>query len=152
MIDLGIDLDGIHNRILKYVDDSKIINSWKSEEDIIRNQEIMDRLYPWAEENNMSWHDLKFQVIRVGNSDLIDDTELFTPDYSELISKKEFVKDLGVLVDRKLTYSDQIHKAVTKTTQKAGWIMRTFNNRDINFMRILWRKLCQPHLDYCSVL
>ena len=85
MLDLGVDLDGIQNRILKYVDDSKIINSWRNEDDMIENQEIMDNLYPWAERNNMSWHDLKFQVIRIGNSYLIEERDIFTPDFNEII-------------------------------------------------------------------
>ena len=134
------------------IDDCKIINSWRSEDDMIINQDIMDKLYPWAEMNNMSWHDLKFQVIRIGNSDLIEEREIFTPDYNEMISIKQYVKDLGILVDRKVTFSEQIQKAISKTNQKAGWILRTFTNREIEFMRILWRSLCQPHLDYCSVL
>lgn len=151
-MDLGMDLDGLQNIILKYVDDSKIINSWRNEDDIISNQDVMDKLYPWAEMNNMSWHDLKYQVVRIGNSDLIEETEILTPDYNELITRKPFVKDLGILVDRKVTFSEQVYKAVSKTNQKAGWIMQTFTNREIEFMRILWRSLCQPHLDYCNVL
>ena len=120
MMDLGVDLDGIQNRILKYVDDSKIINYWKNEDDIITNQEVMDKLYPWAENNNMAWHDLKFQVLRIGNSDLIEETEIFTPGYAELITRKQYIKGLGILVDRKVTYNDQKQKAVSKTNQKAG--------------------------------
>ena len=69
-----------------------------------------------------------------------------------MISRKQYVKDLGILVDRKVTFSDQMRKAISKTNQKAGWILRTFTSREVEFLRILWRSLCQPHLDYCSVL
>jgi hypothetical protein len=41
---------------------------------------------------------------------------------------------------------------IKKTSQKAGWILRTFRSRDLNIMRTLWRTLDQPHQDYASQL
>ena len=53
----------------------------------------------------------------------------FTPQYSDVIEHKEVIKDLGVMVDDKLTYDNQTMKAINKARQKLGWILRTFRTR-----------------------
>ena len=49
-------------KILKYVDDSKLIVNRNSEEDVFSAQEAMENVFQWAEENNMSWNNTKFEV------------------------------------------------------------------------------------------
>ena len=39
-----------------------------------------------------------------------------------------------------------------KVRQKCGWILRTFNCRNTNFMKFMWKSLVQGHIDYCSQL
>ena len=40
----------------------------------------------------------------------------------------------------------------SKVRQKCGWILRTFNCRNTNFMKFMWKSLVQGHIDYCSQL
>ena len=63
----------------------------------------------------MRWNDGNFQMLRAGeNQTLIDNSLLFTPNYSEIIDPKANIKDLGILVDPDLKYKKQIVSAVAK--------------------------------------
>ena len=56
------------------------------------------------------------------------------------------------MVDRELSYEEQLRKAVSKTKQKTAWVLRTFSTREVSFLRIMWRTLIQCHLDYGCIL
>ena len=71
---------------------------------------------------------------------------------SEVIDSFKHVKDLGVIMNNKATFSDHIEKALRKARQKLGWILRTFNSRNKWFMRHMFKSLLIPHIDYCSQL
>ena len=64
-----------------------------------------------------------------------------------MIEEKDNVRDLGILMDNKLNFKAQRSKVISKANQKAGWVLRTFKSRQVDFMRILFRSLIQPHLD-----
>ena len=101
----------------------------------------------------MRWNRDKFQLLRVGpNREIKESTYLFTPDFEDVIEEKNYIKDLGILVDSELRYKEQMKLAVSKANKKASWILRTFGNRSVEFMRKTWRVLVQCHLDYGSVL
>ena len=56
----------------------------------------------------MKWNDGKFQVLRLGKcEELKEETYLFSPEYTEVIERKEAVKDLGVMVDQNLDFKVQ---------------------------------------------
>ena len=55
----------------------------------------------------MAWNKLKFQLLRLGKSeDIKNNTLLFGPGFDSII--ENVIKDLGVLVDDELSYSQQI--------------------------------------------
>ena len=71
---------------------------------------------------------------------------------SNVIEEYETVKDLGVIMNNKATFTDHIEKAVQKARQKMGWILRTFKSKRKWFMRHMFKSLVISHLDYCSQL
>ena len=84
----------------------------QNEEDVSNLQGQLDSIYEWADQNNMCWNDLKFQLLRIGkNENLKLDTVLFSPGMREIIERKDCIKDLGVLVDENLKYSEHIKKS-----------------------------------------
>ena len=62
------------------------------------------------------------------------------------------MKDLGVIMNNKATFTDHLEKAVKKSRQKMGWVLRTFKSRQKWFMRHMFKSLVLTHLDYCSQL
>ena len=49
-------------------------------------------------------------------------------------------------------FLDHIEKVCSKTSQKSGWILRTFSCRSTHFMKLMWKTLVQGHIDYASQL
>ena len=139
--------------VLKYVDDSKMFADTNIKEDVERNQSALNSIYQLADLNNMRWNQSKFQLLHLGNNDVLKDTtNYFAPDGVKIIERKSAVKDLGVMVDECLTYKVHRQKSAKKVIQKLGWIRRTFSSRTIPFLKTLWTSLLQPTMDYGSVL
>ena len=134
------------------MDDTKCIQQIRNEEDVELLQVSLDQLYKWQEENNMKFNGDKFQVLRLGkHQDLKDYTWLFTSEMDP-ISQVEEAKDLGIQMDDGGKFKTQRLAAITKTRNKASWVLRVFRSRNASFLKKLWRSLIQPHQDYCSQL
>ena len=69
-----------------------------------------------------------------------------------MIVPEDTVRDLGVIFNKDRNFSNHINKITTKAKQRIGFIMRTFMNRDINFLKFTWRNYIKLILDYSSQL
>ena len=151
--DLGTNITLDEAKILKYVDDTKLIKGVSSPDDVDSFQQTLQKVYNWQDLNNMVFNPDKFQLIRMGPNQLLkDETSLFTGDYDNMIEPATDIRDLGVQVDNLCTFEVHRMKAVQKTRDKAAWVLRTFSTRTPYLMKTLWKSLVLPHLDYCSQL
>ena len=124
-----------------------------SEEDVENLQHDLDTIYDWQNRNNMLFNGKKFEMLRYGpNNDLKNSTNYLTPEYEDLIEEKESLRDLGVIMSDDASFSRHVHHVCSKVKQKAGWILRTFQTRNTQVMKFLWKSLIQGHIDYCSQL
>ena len=55
-------------------------------------------------------------------------------------------------MNEKADFTDHINSVCSKVKQKVGWILRTFINRDAQFLKFMWKTYVQGHIDYCSQL
>ena len=55
-------------------------------------------------------------------------------------------------MNEKADFTDHINSVCSKVKQKVGWILRTFINRDSQFLKFMWKTYVQGHIDYCSQL
>ena len=138
---------------LVYVDDTKVLKEIESEEDVEKLQEDLKKLHNWGKKNNMEFNKGKFVVLRYGkDKEIKESTTYFSGDTEEVIEEKESTRDLGVIMQSDACFDEQIEKVCKKVRQKAGWLFRTFYNRQSWFLRHMWNSLVQPHIDYCSQL
>ena len=56
-------------------------------------------------------------------------------------------KDIGVIIDNKLSFREQIDTRATKANTIMGIIRRTFTHMDKNTFMQLYRSMVRPHLD-----
>merc|ERR1712240_206034 len=59
-------------------------------------------------------------------------------------------RDLGIYFSEQGDWKAHINHVRTSIMKKAGWLLRTFRNRDIKFLRFCWNTYLQPIADYCS--
>ena len=107
--------------MLKFVDNTKVIAGIKNEDYLIKFQEELEPIYQWSDKNNMSWNNSKFKELRFGARKDLDDCLLLTPGYLNVLLPEMAVKDLGILVDHKLSFKDQRDSAIKKAKNKASW-------------------------------
>ena len=147
-----IDDDVLYAFLSSFADDTRTSKEVKSLIDSFKLQHDLNKIYKWAERNNMEFNDLKFEHIQYGeNKELRNITHYITKNGVK-IEKKTHVKDLGVIMSDDCSFSEHINKVVGKAEEISGWILRTFTTRSALPMLTLWKSLVIPHLDYCSQL
>ena len=136
-----------------FADDTRLTKVINNEEDLESFQEDLEKLYDWAQTNNMAFNGSKFELLRYGyNDELKCATNYLTPEAEDIIEVKNVLRDLGVIVNSEATFKDHIDLVCSKVTQKAGWVLRTFHCRSSSFMKQIWKSLVQAYIDYCSQL
>ena len=63
-------------------------------------------------------------------------------------SKSE--KDIGVIIDSKLTFENHINEKVNKANSIMGDIQQTFEFLDIKTFRLLYTSLVRPYIEYAN--
>ena len=82
---------------LVYVDDTKLKQKVKTEENVEMMQIELQKLYIWGKKNKSEFNSTKFQMIRYGrNTEVKENTEYFTGDFEEIIERFCSLRDLGV--------------------------------------------------------
>ena len=147
-----IDKD-VSSSVSLFCDDTRVMRSVNNEEQVEELQNDLDTIYDWQEKNNMLFNAKKFELMRYGpNEELKHSTNYLTPNYEEIIEVKETLRDLGVIMSDKATFTEHIKHVCLKVKQKSGWILQTFHSRDTTFLKFMWKSLIQGHIDYCSQL
>ena len=132
-----------------FADDSKCFKEISSENDCLLLQADIDNMYRWSESWQMKFNPSKCKVLSV--------TRRFNPvvfDYRISGSSLEHVgvfKDLGVVIDKTLSFSSHINELVMKCNKVCGFIKRSVGfNAPVEVKVQLFKSLCLPLLDYCS--
>ena len=148
------DIDtGVKSNVSLFCDDTRVMGPVRSEEDVENIQHDLDTIYDWQQQNNMLFNGKKFEMLRYGpDRDLKNSTNYLTPEYEDLIEVKENLRDLGIIMSDDASFTSHVHHVCSKVKKKAGWILRTFQTRNTQVMKFLWKSLIQGHIDYCSQL
>ena len=66
MIYIGDIDEEVEAKVLVYVDDSKVKDFIRNEEDVLKLQNELDKIYKWEKKNNMKFNPDKFELLRYG--------------------------------------------------------------------------------------
>ena len=135
-----------------FCDDTRLLSKINSEEDVEIMQADLDKVFNWADNNNMKFNSEKFELLRYGKNEAVKENTVYFSGDENIIEEKEVLRDLGVQMNNQANFDDHISKVCQKVKQKSGWILRTFKTRSPFVMKVLWKQLVQPHIDYCSQL
>lgn len=136
---------------LLYADDLKLYISIKSEHDCLRLQHNLVLLNTWCVYNHLPLNATKCNVMSFSRK---LDPLIFNYNLdNSVLDRPEFVKDLGVIFDSKLTFSKHIEECVAGAYKCLGFILR--NSRDFKSLptlRLLFITFVRSKLEYASIV
>ena len=108
-------------------------------------QRDLDRLVRLADANLMKFDQAKCKVLYLGRSNPRHSYRLD----GEEIQSSPAEKDLGVLVDEKLSMSKQCVLAAQKANHILGCVKRSVTSRSKEVVLPPYSAIMRPHLEYC---
>ena len=95
----------------------------------------------------------KCKVLRIGHNPPAATYTIDTIDgQSRALEESVCERDLGVLIDNRLKFSQQVDAVASKTNRLLGLIRRTFTYLDNDSLVLLYKSLVCPHLEYANVV
>lgn len=115
-------------KVLLFADDVKLFQKIKSLQDCIKLQRDLATLGLWCTENKLNLNVSKCFFISFSRR---RDIRTQTYDYklnNTSLTQVSVIKDLGILFDSKLSFSNHINSIVTRAYKAIGFISRSLNN------------------------
>ena len=117
------------SRIALYADDTKLWREINSYNDHITLQNDIDSLHNWSSANKMKFNSNKCAVLSIKNSKHTADVLPFSTYFymlgNELIDYTNEVKDLGILINPTLNWSEHFNKLYSKANSTLGLLKRS---------------------------
>ena len=134
----------LYSKIISFADDTKILGLSKNR---AFTQLDLNKIFDWCSQNNVSINFKKTVVMRFGtdNGDLsyvLDGNDL------QVVTK---TKDLGIIVDNKLKFSEHCFEVLKKCNYISYSIRRLFSKRTPKQYFELFKLYVRPIIDYSIV-
>ncbi|KAK3884509.1 hypothetical protein Pcinc_011226 [Petrolisthes cinctipes] len=115
--------------ISSFADDTNISHVVDNINDVHLLQKDLNNIYLWANENNMTFNEEKFEALRCGPNQALKDTTKLLTEGGKKVDNKPHVKCLGVFLSENATFEHHIAATIKKARGMAGWILRTISPR-----------------------
>ena len=141
----------INNIISMYADDTKIYAAIASDMESNSLAEDLKATEEWAKKMQMKFHAGKCKVMHIGRTNPCREYQMTTDDgKSHTLEAVDTEKDLGVLIDNKLKFSQHCQAKINKANSILGCLKHTFKNMNKDIFMLLYTAMIRPHLEYAS--
>jgi len=140
-----------HCEIYLFADDAKLFRHIVTCNDNQSLQEGIDALQYWSQQWLLKLNVSKCNVLSFGRQ--VDKSYSYSISQNNqtiALQRNDSFRDLGVVIDEKLTFRDHIHDKIHKAYSMIGIIKRNFKYLTISSFVLLYKSMVRSHLDYCS--
>lgn len=134
-----------------YADDLKLYCVISKPSDALFLQQQLEVFANWCEKNRMVLNASKCSVIPFGRK-----RSMYLHEYTlsgAAVKRENAVKDLGVILDSKLTYKEHVSYIVSKASSQLGFLFRFGKHfQDIYCLKALYCALVRSTLEYSAVV
>lgn len=146
--------------VSSFADDTRIKRRITRTSDVETLQAGVNSAGKWSQENNMSLHQHKFELLSHSSAKPKLITELpYSKQYSEYITQngqeieaKPMVRDLGIHIRPDVSWTPHISIICDKARQMSAWVLSVFSDRSTTTMLTLYNAMIRSRLEYCSPL
>lgn len=138
-----------NSEVFLFADDTKIFRQIMCKDDCELLQTDIYDMKKWSDTWMLKFHPDKCKVMRIGRSK-VDQYDYKMDSSYKPMSKSTEEKDIGVVIDNKLTFQKHINEKVNKANSIVGIIRRTFEYLDNKMFCTLFKALVRPHIEYAN--
>ena len=132
-----------------YADDVKVYNVIETSDDVTTLQKNIDHVLSWAKTWQLEISMQKCFLLPIGGERI----DLFVDAYrigDHSLPQLDAIKDLGILVDRDLKFSDHVSQLVKRAHARCCLISRCFMSRDRQTLLKAYTTYVRPMMEYAS--
>lgn len=140
-----------HTKVLIYADDMKLYKEICNEMDLHHFQDEIDIFFNWCTKSLLELNIKKCNIISYSRKHTHHNFK-FTLG-NQLIQRSDKLRDLGVILDSKLTFVEHFNTMVNKAFSMLGFIKRfSYNFKDPYTIKTLYISYVRSIIEYCSVV
>ena len=132
--------------LLKFADDTKVMQEIQGPEDRDKLQQALDKLVKWAKKWGMQFNIPKCKIMHLGRSNPCYE---YTMDGVKLTVTEE-EKDIGVTIQRNLKPSKHCKRVAGTASAVLRQLTRNFHYRDKTIFKKLYMQYVRPHLEFAA--
>ncbi|KAK3089125.1 hypothetical protein FSP39_001036 [Pinctada imbricata] len=140
--------DIVKSTVYLFADDTKIFNLVQEVEDKNTLQRDLEQLTTWSNTWLLRFHPQKCKHLHIGKRD--PDPEFHYSLLGNTLEQVKEEKDIGVIIDEKLSFDQHISEKVKKANSMFGVIRRIFQHFDDKSFIPIYKALVRTHLEYAS--
>lgn len=152
LMDIPTFQDDEYFLLLSFADDTKLSHVIKKSDDVKLFQKEIDKFYSWCHSSHLELNNTKFQAIIFSNPKFSLTPINISDDQGNSVEIKEIIKDLGVLVDNRLTFEQQMNATIQKASSRLYWILRCFKSRDPKVLLPIFKSIVVSIIDFPNLL
>lgn len=138
-------------QVLMFADDVKIFSSITTQHDACELQADLTMLFNWCRGNKLTLNVSKCKIVTYTRK-----TRPIAFDYtldSELLSRSNLTKDLGVIFDAEFSFVNHIHEIVSSALKMLGFIVRSCKEfLNITPIMVLYFAFVRSKLEYATII
>jgi hypothetical protein len=138
-------------KILIYADDMKLFIEISNSKDAEVFQEEIDLFYTWCSKSLLKLNVKKCNSITFSRKNETPQMEIKLG--NQTVEKCKIVRDLGVILDSKLTFVEHYNTIISKANSMLGFIKRfSYHFQDPYTIKLLYITYVRPILEYCNLV